>query len=233
MSGHTGVYEVTNQNGEVYRWNVDSSVKFRKHVEYEKWTPRIIECSRGREYRLKTLPEPELCSVRTLTKSLKTYTPITIEVSLYDRYGIYGLELPQALKINLCLTKKEISSEDLVLSSEKFIKLTGNKYTKNEVYLDEIIENSLLNYSVVESQNSSKVLVEVMVEKAGEYNLYFLMNSISVKGSPIRLQVEQSDKEAELEKKMLEERERKKRMLEERRLKEEEARRLEEEDKMK
>ena len=59
----------------------------------------------------------------------------------------------------MCLTKKEISSEDLVLSSEKFIKLTGNKYTKNEVYLDEIIENNLLNYSVVESQNSSKVLV--------------------------------------------------------------------------
>ena len=86
---------------------------------------------------------------------------------------------------------------------------------------------------MVESQNSSKVLVEVMVEKAGEYNLYVLMNSILVKGSPIRLQVEQSDKEAELEKKMLEERERKKKMLEERRLKEEEERRLEEEDRMK
>ena len=36
----------------------------------------------------------------------------------------------------MCLTKKHINTEDLIGSSEKFIKLTGNKYTKNEVYLD-------------------------------------------------------------------------------------------------
>lgn len=55
-------------------------MKFRRYLENdkEKWTPRIVECSRGAEYKLKTLPEPELCSAKILTKNLKTYTPILI-----------------------------------------------------------------------------------------------------------------------------------------------------------
>lgn len=106
----------------------------------------------------------------------------------------------------MCLTKKHINTEDLIGSSEKFIKLTGNKYTKNEVYLDQIIENNLLSYSLANSESSSKILVEVMVEKADEYNLYVLLDSVPVSGSPLRLEVDQSEKEAELQKKMLDER---------------------------
>lgn len=58
-----------------------------------------------------------MCVAKVLTKSLKTYTPILIEINLFDKLGIYGLELPQALKINMCLTKKEIGREELTLSS--------------------------------------------------------------------------------------------------------------------
>lgn len=107
---------------------------------------------------------------------------------------MYGLELPQALKINLCLSRKGINTDDLIGSSEKFIKLTGNKYIKNEVYLDEIIENTLLSYSISASGSPSKVLIEVMVEKAESYNLYLLINAIPIHGSPLRLDVQQSEK---------------------------------------
>ena len=74
-------------------------------------------------------------------------------------------------------------------SSQKFIKLTGNKYTKNEVYLDEIIESNLLSYSNITSNARSKIILEVMVEKAGRYNLYILINSTPVKGSPLSVAV--------------------------------------------
>lgn len=47
----------------------------------------------------------------------------------------------------------------------------------------------MLSYSISENKDPTKVLVEVMVEKADEYYLYFLINSVLVKGSPIRLDV--------------------------------------------
>lgn len=166
------------------------------------------------QYRLKTLPEPDLCSAKVLTKSIKTYTPIVVQIQLRDKLGIYGLELPQSLKINLCLSKKAVNTDELISSSQKFIKLTGNKYTTNEVYLDEIINNSLLSYSIAPSQSPSKILLEIMIERADTYYLYLLMNSTPIKGSPIQISVEQSQKEAELERKMLEQRQRKKRLLE-------------------
>ena len=45
VSGHTGIYYVTNQDGVVYKWDVDNSVKFRRSADKES-TPRIISCSR-------------------------------------------------------------------------------------------------------------------------------------------------------------------------------------------
>ena len=55
-----------------------------------------------------------------------------------------------------------------------------------------------MSYSLANSESSSKILVEVMVEKADEYNLYVLLDSVPVSGSPLRLEVDQSEKEAEL-----------------------------------
>jgi hypothetical protein len=52
----------------------------------------------------------------------------------------------------------------------------------------------LLSYSIIPSTISSKVLIEIMVEKAGSYYLYLIMNAVPVKGSPLKLDVQQSER---------------------------------------
>jgi hypothetical protein len=52
----------------------------------------------------------------------------------------------------------------------------------------------LLSYSVTPSTTSSKVLIEIMIEKAGSYYLYLLMNATPIKGSPLKFDVQQSEK---------------------------------------
>ena len=46
VSGHPGSYYVTDQNGQAYVWEVDSSVKFKPEKTKERLSQRIVECSK-------------------------------------------------------------------------------------------------------------------------------------------------------------------------------------------
>ncbi len=79
---------------------------------------------------------PKECTAQLITKPAKTYEPIFVEVSLRDALGDYGLDLPQAVRYTVHLSRKILKQEEIVEQSEKFLKLTASKYIEHKPYLE-------------------------------------------------------------------------------------------------
>lgn len=76
ISGTMGNYLVTNESGELYRWDVDNSVKFKMDKEEQKVCQRYVSCCRGVNFRVRSMICPELTKAVRVTSEPKSYEEI-------------------------------------------------------------------------------------------------------------------------------------------------------------
>lgn len=76
IAGTIGKFYLTTATGQLYHWDVDSSVKFKIEKEDEKIPQRIVECSRGSLWKIRSLVVPELTRVKKVTENPCSYEDI-------------------------------------------------------------------------------------------------------------------------------------------------------------
>lgn len=76
ISGILGKYWVVNGVGQAYKWEVDTSVKFKPDKENDKIPQRFTKCYRGLSFRVQSIVRPELTKTRLMTEEPKSYEPI-------------------------------------------------------------------------------------------------------------------------------------------------------------
>lgn len=72
ISGTVGTYFVTNEIGNLYKWNVDNMVKFKADKE-DNIQQRYVDSSRGSVFRVRSMINPEFCKIKRISTDLRTY----------------------------------------------------------------------------------------------------------------------------------------------------------------
>lgn len=59
LSGNIGIYYVTNEKGNLYKWDVDNMVKFKRFEENKKISQRYVNSTRGSLFHVRSTIKPE------------------------------------------------------------------------------------------------------------------------------------------------------------------------------
>ncbi len=69
---------------------MDSNVKFRLYKDNSEISQRYVTCERSQLFRVKHEIEPEYCTLKQITTDPESYEPITYQLELKDKFGLYG-----------------------------------------------------------------------------------------------------------------------------------------------
>jgi hypothetical protein len=140
LAGSIGHYYLTNETGELYHWDVDSSVKFKPERENERVPQRYVAATRSAICKVRSMVVPELTKVRLLTEDLRSYEDIEFEVQLFDRLGPFANpNFVVAPRCQVFLSTYAIKGDELEKENKLFLESYQFSGDDSKVLLNEII----------------------------------------------------------------------------------------------